>query len=375
MRVIICGGGTAGHVTPGIAIAETILKKAGDSEIIFVGRDGGEENLIVENSGFTLVTIKISGFDRKISVKNIKNAFNVLNALKKAKKLLRDFTPDIVIGTGGYVCWPVLKAAQRMKIKTVIHESNGYPGLTTRLLSPSCDRVLLNFGKCKEYLKRKDNVSVVGNPLRTNIIYETREHARRMLKLSSGQIFVLSFGGSGGSDKINSTVISLIKGYSAHENRIKHLHATGRKYYARAKELFPELTKDYFDCKIIPFIDNMPLYLRAADIVICRAGAMTLSEISAAGVASILIPSPNVTDNHQYVNARLFFDSKAAVMIEEKELTEEVLKAALHELINNKSKRDELSRRSKLFYTQNSREIIFSEIERLTEHSKNSALK
>ncbi len=365
MRVIICGGGTAGHVTPGIAIAETILKKSKNSEVIFVGRHGGEENMLVKNSGFTLVTLKISGFDRKISVKNIKNVFNVLNALKKAKKLLRGFSPDLVIGTGGYVCWPVLRAAQKMKIKTMIHESNAYPGLTTRLLSATCDKVLLNFGKCAEHLKRKDNISVVGNPLRTNILFETRAHARKILKLDQAQIFILSFGGSGGADKINSTVISLIKNYSAHEKNVRHLHATGRKYYEKAKQTSPELSKNYFGCKIVPFIENMSLYLLAADIVICRAGAMTLSEIATAGVASILIPSPNVTDNHQLANARLLKDANAALMIEENELTEDALAKVVNELVVSKRKRDDIAQRCKLFCSHNSCELVFSEINNL----------
>ena len=367
MKIIICGGGTAGHVTPGIAIAEYIKEKSSKSEILFIGRSGGEENLLTKRAGFNYTTLDVRGFKRSLSPKNITAVMKMLLSLAKSRKILKDFNPDVVIGTGGYVTWPVVKAAQCMKIPCMVHESNAFPGLTTRALAKGCDRVLLNYEKCKEHLKRQDNALTVGNPLRRDLMTCTRGDARKKLKILPSEIFILSFGGSGGADTMNKTILSLMRSYSLPNKRIKHLHATGRKYFSGIKEEFPELISNFQGCKIVPFINDMPTYMLASDIVISRAGAMTLSEISKTSVAPIIIPSPNVTDNHQYKNAKAYEDVGGGIVIEEKDLTEKRLKKAVDMLVTDKKAREKMAKSAHSLHVKDSTEMIFKEIERLTE--------
>lgn len=364
MRVIICGGGTAGHVTPAIAIAEAILESSPDSQITFVGREGGDENNAIIRRGFTLEPLRIEGLSRKFSVKSFKKMFVVFKALGKAGAIIKKTNPDIVIGTGGYVCWPVLRAAQLMGVPTVIHESNATPGLTTRLLAPRCKRVLLNFPYADGDYRKTKNLCIVGNPLPSELTRISREGARRRLGLSSGDVFILSFGGSGGAGTINEASVSLMKNYSARSPRIKHIHATGKKYYDAIKKAEPGLCAGRNGCRILPYIDDIYAYMKAADIIICRCGAMTLSEAACAGVAPILIPSPNVTDDHQYKNAKRLVDRGAAIMIEERELNERTMLDAVRYLECNPDARRKMRERISEFYKSNCRETIIKEIEK-----------
>lgn len=366
MRAIICGGGTAGHITPGISIAEAILERREDAEILFIGREGGDENRIILHNGFPLETIEISGFRRKINTESIKTVKKLLSALKRSREIIAHFAPDIVIGTGGYVSFPVIKSAQRLAIPTIIHESNVCPGLSARLLASKCDRVLLNFPGSEEYFKKRDNLRVVGNPLRNSLLNETREGARRRLGIQKNDYFILSFGGSGGSDVINRNIIKLMEIYSSKCGRIKHVHATGKKYYEKIASAHRNLTSLGTGCKIYPFIENISSYILGADVIIARAGAMTLSEISRAGVPAILIPSPNVTDNHQYKNAKLFSDAGAAILIEESELSEAELLNAVRYLEENASERRKMAANIASFYRSDSRDLIYGEISHFT---------
>ncbi len=367
MRAIICGGGTAGHVTPAIAIGEEIMKCEPESDILFIGREGGGENLAITQRGFRLECLKIEGLSRKISINGIKKLFTAAKALIKAGSMIKEFSPDVVVGTGGYVCWPVLRAAQLRGIPTVIHESNATPGLTTRMLASRCKRVLLNFPFGKGDYKRLDNLCVVGNPLPDALTSTTRAHARRRLGLSDGELFILSFGGSGGSKAINDSVISLMKSYSSRTPRIRHTHATGRKYYEETDEAYKGKRDRRGRCTILPYIDDMHLYMRAADILICRCGSMTLSEAACVGAAPILIPSPNVTDNHQYKNARRLVDCGAAIMIEESELNERTLLDAVRYLECNPQARKKMQEKILSFYKADSREKIVNEIRKVIE--------
>lgn len=362
MRVIIAGGGTTGHVTPGVSIAEVILSHEKESDILFIGREGGDENGIIKQRGFELKTIAVSGFSRKLTPKNVTNAFRAAASLITASKIVKEFAPEVVIGTGGYVCWPVLKAAQMMKIPTVLHESNVVPGLTTRMLAPRCTKVLLNFPGSEKELKHTDNVAVVGNPILSGLIHETRESARRRLGISHSELMILSFGGSGGAEILNKHAIALMQNYCMRVGRVRHVHATGRKYYNAIKSAYPTLAAGKSGCIIYPFIEDMATYMRAADIVICRCGAMTLSELASAGALPILIPSPNVTDNHQYKNGKLFVDRGAALMIEESELNDRTLTDAVRYLENNPSLRARMRQRLKEFSTENSKELIYGQL-------------
>lgn len=362
MNLIFCGGGTAGHVTPAIAIAEEILQKVPDAKILFVGREGGEENQIVKKRGFELKTIKIFGFERKLSLKNLRNVKTALSALRKARAIIKEFSPNAVIGTGGYVCWPMLKAAQSMGIPTVIHESNAAPGLTTKILAKKCDRVLLNLHGSEKEFKKQDNVRIVGNPVRKEFLTQDKIRARKKLGLSEKEFFIFSFGGSGGAKKLNDSVIELMESHSLKNKNIRHVHACGRKYYSEIKKIFPERIREKQGCVIKPYIDDMATMIKAADVVISRAGAMAITEISASGAAAILVPSPNVTNNHQYKNAKLMCDAGAAMMIEEKDLSERSLSDALKKLENDVQLCNKMRAKIKKFYICDSGEKIADEI-------------
>ena len=343
MRILFCGGGTGGHVSPAIAIAEAAKGKFGINEFAFVGRRGGDENKAITKKAYKLYEIEISGFVRKISFENIKRLLKISHALKEAKEIITQFKPDAVIGTGGYVSWPVIKAAQKMKIPTYIHESNAFPGLVTRLLSKKCDKVFLNVKEAKENLKRQDNVKVVGNPVEERFYNTDRRRAREALGLKKDEFLICSYGGSGGAEKMNEIILGFIKEYSSKNPKIKHIHASGKRYYGKIKETSPELINGKRGVFIRPYIDDLHIALNAADIVIARCGAMTLSEISASKAAAILIPSPNVTNNHQYVNAKALADKNAAKIIEEKDLSVKALIETVDFFVKNPKEREILS--------------------------------
>ena len=362
MKVIICGGGTVGHLTPGISIAEIIQKNERNSAVLFIGRENGDENDVIIRNGFKLKTLKISSFKRRITTKNLKAFSIMLKALRESKKIIKKESPDIVIGTGGYVCWPVIRAAQKMKIPTVMHESNFSPGLATRSLASRCDKIMLHFALSEKEFKRKDNLVTVGNPIPEAFSRITREEARKKLGLTDRDFFILSFGGSGGAEKMNESIISLMKNYSSRKIEIKHLHACGKKYFEQMKKENDALAKGHNGCKIVPFIEEMPTYMKAADTVISRSGAMTLSELSECEIAPILIPSPNVTNNHQYKNAKTFTDSGAALMIEEHELNDRTLIDAVRYLQTNKGIREKIKKEIAKFKSVNAKKLIYEVI-------------
>ena len=357
MRIIFTGGGTAGHVNPALAIAEEIKKREKNSEILFIGREGGSENRAVIDSGIDISYLKVRGIQRKLTRKNFESLVLAIKAKAEAGKIIDKFKPDIIVGTGGYVCWPVIKAGQKRNIPTVIHESNISAGLTTRLLSKKCDAVLLNHEGTREYLSKKHNTWVVGNPLRSDFSSLKRELARKELTLGDKDILIVSFGGSIGAEKLNSAVLSLMKNYSAKVHNIKHIHATGIRYYQTVSE--SQFKAGTAGCKIVPYIDNMPTLLRAADIVISRCGAMTLSELALVGACAILVPSPNVTDNHQYKNARYLSDAGAAILLTEDVLNENSLTENVRILCESKEARKKLSICIERFAIKNSREEIY----------------
>lgn len=362
MKVLFCGGGTAGHISPAIAIAEEILRRYPQSSICFIGRDGGEENYAITKAGYTMKTIRVYGFDRKISLKNAKCVFIAVKAFFSAKRQLKETKPDIVVGTGGYVCLPVIRAAQALKIPTVIHESNAVAGLSTRLVAPGCNRVFLNFDSCKKTLKAHDNVITVGNPIKREFFELSHSSARARLGIPEEAFSIVSFGGSLGAERLNEACIFLMKEYSLKNPSVHHTHAVGRRYYEKIKNAYPELCSGNGRVKIVPYIENMPQRLAASDTVICRSGAMTVSEICATGSPSILIPSPNVTDNHQYKNAKLLNDSGAALLIEENKLSAEVLIKTVEKIRSSASLRLKMRASIKKFSSKNAAEKIVKEI-------------
>ncbi len=363
MRIILCGGGTAGHVNPAIAIAEEIRRQDKNAKILFVGREGGKENSLVTNLDFDIKTLSIKGLKRGLALENLSRIKTAIKARKDAEKIIDSFMPEIILGTGGYVCWPVIEAGHKMGIPTVIHESNITPGLTTKLLAKKCNLVLLNHEATKDKIQKGVAKKVVGNPLRREFLNIDRLQARKSLHLNESDVFILSFGGSIGANKINECVLGLMIEYSSKQSSVMHIHGCGERYYEEMKKQLPNLNESR--CQILPYIHNMPQLMHAADIVICRCGSVTLSEISQVGVASILIPSPNVTGNHQYKNAKHLQDMGAAMMIEEKSLDKESLIVAVKALKNDKNGRKKKAKSIKSLSSPNSAKIIVNELKLL----------
>ncbi len=362
MRVLLTGGGTAGHTNPAVAIGEYIMSRSSSSEILFVGRENGDENRAVTAAGFKLKTINIQGLVRSLDFQNIKRIALALGALKDARLIIKEFMPDVIVGTGGYVSWPCLHTGIKMNIPTFVHESNVAPGLVTRAVAKKCNRVLINLDGTRDYLKRQDNIVTVGNPLRLQFGNISKSDARRMLGIKHTDFFILSFGGSGGSDKMNEACIGLMKSHSQRSPKVKHTHAVGRRYFERYLKSEPALCRGGDGCKIVSYIDNMPIMLKACDLAIARCGAMTLSELACVGVPSILVPSPNVTDNHQYKNAMYLVEKNAGVMIEETELSERRLLDTVRRLEVDCEMRCSMSKSIKGLFASGAEEKIYNEL-------------
>ncbi len=326
MKILFAGGGTAGHINPALAIASYCRFKNPDAQILFVGNRGGMEERLVPKAGFDFAPIVISGFKRQISPKaivhNVKTVKRIVSSSIQSKKIIKEFSPDLCVGTGGYVSGPVLRTAAKMGIPIIIHEQNAFPGVTTKMLSKQAKRVMLAIKDAEKYLDKSCNFVVTGNPVRQDILTVTKEQARKQLGLDERPV-VLSFGGSLGARKINEAMADVIA-RSGKDGRYQHIHAYGQ-YGTWFPQLVMDKGTDISKCAnldIREYIDNMPVCMAAADVVVSRAGAITLSEIQAMGKPAILIPSPNVAENHQYHNAMALVNAGAAEIIEEKDLTE-----------------------------------------------------
>lgn len=335
MRVLMTGGGTAGHINPALAIASKIKQENPDADILFVGAEGRMETQLVPAAGFPIRTVDVRGFQRKLSLKNVGRnlsaAVHAVTAGTASARILREFRPDIAIGTGGYVCGPILRKAAQMGIPVVVHESNAFPGVTVKMLAKSAT-VLVADEAARRHLPENTRVIVTGNPLRPDFLSIGKEQARKELGLD-GRPLILSFGGSLGARRLNETMTEVLRRSHA-QGRFQHIHATGRSGWdstcAALKENGVPLKGGGITVR--EYIDDMPRCMAAADVVISRCGAMTLSELPAAGKASILIPSPNVAENHQYYNAMALVKKEAAVCIEEKDLTPDSLWEAVESI-------------------------------------------
>ena len=367
MRVLLTGGGTSGHVNPALAIADIIKARHPNAEIAYVGTERGIEKRLVDKEFYTFYPVNIRGIKRSLSPSNIKTAYTILTAPAKARKIIKSFRPDIVIGTGGYVCWPTLKAAADMGIPTLLHESNSYPGLAVRKLEGKVDVILTNFENTEEHLKYKQKVVNVGNPVRQSFGKVSREDARARLGIpDSVKFLVLSFGGSLGAPKIGEAAIAVMKGFAKDREDVMCVHAGGKNNFEDAKKQFISAglsTDARFVLK--DYIYDMPTYMAAADVIICRAGAMTLTEIAMMGKAAILVPSPHVTANHQYKNARALSDMGAAVLIEEKDVNETSVCEAVERIYSDEQYAKGLRQSARAFAREDTDELIYGEISRL----------
>lgn len=362
MRVILTGGGTGGHIYPAIAIADKIKRKNPEAEILFVGTEKGMEKELVPNNGYPIKFITVSGFNRKKPWKNVKTAMDLLKGNRQARKIIESFKPDLVIGTGGYVCGPVVRAAYKKGIKTYIHEQNAFPGVTNKLLEKYVDKVFISFEESKKYFKQPEKLVVTGNPIRKSFLTCGIANYREKLGIQSNDFVVLCFGGSRGAEKINSTMSSVIEVVNGAAD-IKIYFITGKIHYENLLNRFKEKGISLSDnITIMPYADNIHEYIFSSDLVISRSGALTVSEITACGKASILIPSPNVTGNHQYFNAKVVADKGGAVIIEEKDLTDEKLIGTIMRLKSNKQQLNKMSAASAAAGRVDSVDVIYDHL-------------
>lgn len=369
MRILLSGGGTAGHINPAIAIAELIKERNNDAVIGFVGTPDGMENKLIAEARYPMYPVHIQGFRRSLSPQNLKSAYLALTAPHAAGKILANFRPQLVIGTGGYVCWPLLRAAASRGIPTALHESNAMPGLTTRKLAPYMDAIWLNFREAAALLpSRCVSPTMTGNPLRRGFSQITREEARKKLGIPETGILVLSFGGSRGAEALNAAVLAFMKAEVPKDPHLYHIHATGEKHYEAACRAVQGI--DVTRCRIEPYIAEMSTYLSAADIVICRAGAMTLSELAACGKCAILVPSPFVAKDHQRKNAAVYAKKQAAVVVDECDLPGYKLRNEIISLKNDPKRRFFLQNSIKKLAVKNTNQIIYQEIELLLKKTK-----
>ena len=366
MRVILTGGGSAGHVNPALAIANIIKVNDPTSEIIFVGTSKGLENDLVPKAGYELRHVEISGIARSLSLSNIKTAIRVLTSPGKAKKLIKEFSPDIVIGTGGYACWPSLTAAAKMGIPTVLHEANATPGVAVKQLCGKMNIVMTNFKETADKLSGKQRAMHVGMPMRGEFESISKSEARRKLGISDDKLVILSFGGSLGAPMVNRAALEIMQKFSSVKNDVVHFHSSGSREYDNMMREYGE--KGIGNCENIelaPYIYDMSFKMAAADIVICRAGAMTLAELARMRATAVLIPSPNVTDNHQYKNAKVLADAGAAIIIEEKEFDGNIVSDTVKRLASDEAKRKKMAESIGKFYDMETSKKIFAEINSL----------
>ncbi len=369
MKVIIAAAGTAGHINPGIAIANKIKKEQKDSKIIFIGTTRGLENDLVPRAGYELKTINAYGLSKKISIDTIKKLCLTIKGYKEADKIVREFKPDIVIGTGGYICGAVITAANKLNIPTMLHESNSFPGLAVKMLAKKTNTILVSFEDTKNKIKKAKNIVYTGTPVKVKKqVYNEQEKSEIIKRLGLNQLkpIVLVSGGSQGAQKINEAIIEIIK--NGQNKNYQMIWATGPKQFDIIKE---ELEKNQINIrninnmKIEPYIYNMEEALNIADMAIGRAGAMTVTEITNLGKPSILIPLPNVSHNHQYYNAKVLENIGAAKIILNDELTGEKLNETIDKIILNPSEMKKMGENALKISTTDAEDKIYKEIEKL----------
>ena len=369
MRVVIAAAGTGGHINPGLAIANKIKEKEPNSKIIFIGTDRGLENDLVPRSGYLLKQINAFGIERKISLNNLKNLYKTYKSIGEAKKILNEFKPDVVIGMGGYICVPTVIAAKKIKIPVVLHESNAFPGIAVRLFKKKTDRILVGFKEAKTRLDNRDNVIVTGNPIKIkklNLSKEEKCKIKNDLGINNDKPIVLLFGGSQGAQSINRSIMEIIVNKKNKSYNI--IWAAGPNQYEDIKHKLKDVNMDINNIKnvkIVPYIYNMEEVMNTCDLVVCRSGAMTITEVSEIGKPAIFIPFPYATENHQEYNAKVLEKVGAARIILNKDLNSEILQNTIEELVNNREILNNMGKNAKKIAMLNVEDKIYEEIKKL----------
>lgn len=362
MRVIVTGGGTGGHIYPALAIADKFKEMDPNTEILYVGNDEGIEKDIVPKAGYRLELVDARWLNKSSIWQLIRTGARVTKGLLEAGRVMRKFKPDVVIGTGGYVCFPVILAGKMYGAATYLHEQNAYPGLANRTLEKYVKNVFLGFADAEKYFKSPEKMVEAGNPVRKSFFTLSKKEARKKLGFSEDDFIVFSFGGSLGAEKINEVAFELMEALNGHEN-VMMIFGTGKWYYQqildKAAERGIEIKENI---RVKDYIEDMENYLAACDLVISRAGALSVAETTVCGKAAILIPSPNVTGNHQYYNAKAVADRGGAVLLEEKDLTAEGLIREVMQLKNNPELTETMGKASRVCAPVHALDIIYDTI-------------
>ncbi len=363
MRVLMTGGGTGGHVYPALAIASVIKQNNPDAEIAFVGTPSGMENKLVGAAGYKMYHVDVKGFRRSLSLKNFKALYLALVSPQKAKKIIKEFKPDIVIGTGGYVSWPILVAASKLGVPSAVHESNAVPGVTVRKLASYVDRVYVNYEESISLLSHKEKALRVGCPLRLDFEAVDKKTARKMLGIPDNVKMLLSFGGSLGAEQVNFAMLDFMEDYVSKHSDVLHVHATGSIEWKIATGIFKNKGLDKCEnIRFVEYINDMPLQMAAADVVVCRSGANAVSELALMKKAAILIPSPNVTDNQQFKNANAIAKQGGALLIEEKDITREKIVTMITSLLDSEIKRIVMGEKIYTFAVPDANKRIYEDL-------------
>lgn len=359
MRIVVTGGGTGGHIYPALAIADKIMEHYPGASILYVGTPDGIESRIVPEYGYDFATVDVKGFQRKLSAENLKRGGKVVLALRRARTILKRFRADLVIGTGGYVCGPVLMAAKWLGCSTAIHEQNAFPGVTNRILSRFVDRIYLGYEEARGRFPKGKQIIYVGNPVREDLYRLNRDEAREELGIDKDNRMILTIGGSGGSVTLNNAFLELLPhlldaGYAFD-------HPTGARHY----DAFYKQVKGYAlqpDQEIKQYEKNVPLYMAASDLVICSGGAGTLAEVNAVGRASIVIPKAYTAENHQEYNARIIESKGAGYFLLEKDCTGENLWKLMNAVLHDDTKRREMEINSRALSKEGTCDLIVQDI-------------
>lgn len=369
MRVLFAGGGTGGHINPAISVADYIRERDNDFAALFVGTTHGLEKKLVPAAGYDIEYIDICGFDRRNMFKNIAVVKKLIKANADCKKIIKKFNPDVVVCTGGYVSGPVAIAASKLNVPSIIHEQNVYPGLTVKGAEKYVNYVAVSFAETLKHMKNPEKCVVTGNPIRAELLKTEKAEAHENLALSD-KPFVLAFGGSLGAEKLNANMLGVIKKISdAGTHQV--MFGTGERNYERVcAELKEAGVGESGDIRVVPYINNMNEVMAAADLVVSRAGAITLSEIAALKKPSILIPSPNVVRNHQEQNAREFERAGAAVVITEDILTPDLLWEKISGITENPQKLAEMSENAGKLAKTDALEEIYKVLKKISKQAE-----
>ena len=342
MRVVVSGGGTGGHIYPALAFMR-YLEKQEDVEYLYIGTKRGLESKIVPQAGYAFESIKIEGLKRSLSLENLKTAYYMVTSVIKARKILKEFKPDVVIGTGGYVCAPVLFAASLLKIPTIIHEQNSVAGVTNKFLAKWVNKIAICFDDVKkDFASYSDKVVLTGNP-RGQEVVEIKKNPEYLdsIGVQTDLPIVVIFGGSRGSERMNEVFVEALEGFVDKNYHV--IMVTGEVHYDKINNQITNLEKSLPNVSVFPYIKDMPQLFQNVDLVVCRSGATTLTELTALGLASVLIPSPYVTNNHQEANARSLVDQGAATMILEKELNAQTMLAEIDHILLDSHKKEAMA--------------------------------